>query len=137
MSDVGDEGRPIIGDFGFSKLLKEGQTCSKYCGTKGYMAPEILERQPYSFPVDIWSFGVMLYVLVAGHKPFPYPKEGLTKTTLSNYATLLHKTKLKFDGEQWVLISDEFKDLLSGMLEKNQAKRITIDAVLQHPWFSQ
>ena len=99
MSDVGDSSRPIIGDFGFSKLLKEGQTCSMFCGTKGYIAPEILERQPYSFPTDIWSFGVMLYALVAGHNPFPHLKEKLTKKNLSDYANLIHKSKLKFDGE--------------------------------------
>ena len=89
MSDMGDESSPIIGDFGFAKLLKEGKACSKFCGTKGYMAPEILARQPYSFPVDIWSFGVMLYVLVAGYKPFPYPNDSLSKNNLADYANLI------------------------------------------------
>ena len=130
MSDNSESASPIIGDFGFAKRLKEGQTCSLYCGTKGYMAPEILQRQPYSLPVDIWSFGVLLYTLVSGHHPFPHLKDRLSNRNLSDYAKLIQNAKLKFDDELWLLISDNLKDLLSGMLEKDQQKRLTIDGVL-------
>ena len=77
----------------------------------------------------------MLYGLVSGHLPFPHLKERLSKKNLSQFAKLVKETKLKFDEKDWMLISENLKDLLTGMLEKDPAKRLTIDAVLQHPWF--
>ena len=56
---------PVITDFGYSMQLKEDEKCSKLCGSRKYIAPEILEQQGYSFPVDIWGFGVLLYSLVS------------------------------------------------------------------------
>ena len=79
----------------------------------------------------------MIYGLVTGHLPFPHLKEKLTKKNLSEFARLVMNAKLKFDGKEWLLISESLKDLLTGMLEKDQTKRMTIDAVLQHPWFSE
>ena len=56
---------PILADFEYAKLLRDKSTCSRLCGTKGYMAPEILAEKPYSLPVDIWSFGTLIYALVS------------------------------------------------------------------------
>ena len=64
MSDVTDSSFPCLTDFEYAKLLDNGQTCSKLCGTKGYIAPEVLTSKPYSLPVDIWAFGILIYALV-------------------------------------------------------------------------
>ena len=71
LSDVTEDCRPIIGDLGCSKVLREGETCKTFCGTKSYLAPEVLRGEPYSSPVDIWSFGVMMYLMITGSMPFP------------------------------------------------------------------
>ena len=77
----------------------------------------------------------MVYALVSNKLPFPYPKVRLTKENRKIFARLVNESELKFEGNQWLLISDELKDLLAGMLEKDPTKRLTIDGVLQHAWF--
>ena len=59
-----------IADFGLSRLLEEGKMASTACGTPGYVAPEILESQPYGFPCDYWSIGVVAFILLSGTAPF-------------------------------------------------------------------
>ena len=136
MSDNSDKSVPIIADFGFAQRITDGKSCNKMCGTKNYMALEILENKPYKFSVDIWSFGILLYVLTTGYRfPFPRPNSKLNKNNIDQFAQLIRITPLKFKGEEWLMISDEFKNLLTGMLEKDPVKRLTIEAVLQHPWF--
>ena len=65
MSGVNSIATPILADFEYAKLLTEKNTCSRLCGTKGYMAPEILAEKPYALPVDIWAFGTLIYALVS------------------------------------------------------------------------
>ena len=119
LTDVSDTSAPIISDFGYSQHLKEGQTLKKFVGTKKYVAPEVLDGQAYSFPVDIWGFGILLYVLIADRTPFPLAQPSMTKKNLSEFARVIYKTELKFEGSAWLLISDEFIDLIKGMLEKD------------------
>ena len=83
MSDNSDKSVPIIADFGFARRITDGKPCDTMCGTKNYMALEILENKPYTFSVDIWSFGILLYVLVTGHHfPFPRPNGKLNKNNI-------------------------------------------------------
>ena len=90
MSDNSKNAMPIITDFGSSKILKnEDQTCTELRGTKGFMAPELLNRTPYSLPVDIFSLGVLLFVLVSSHLPFPYLKEKLTEESAAKYHAMI------------------------------------------------
>ena len=71
--------------------------------------------------------------MTTGGTPFPaVKKETLTKNNAAQFAKHLHASVLKFDANS---ISDELEDLISGMLEKNPSKRMTIENVLQHPWF--
>ena len=65
MSDVSENSTPFLADFEYAKMLGGGQTCSRLCGTKGYMAPEVLTSKPYSLPIDIWAFGILIYALVS------------------------------------------------------------------------
>ena len=90
MSDVSNNAMPIITDFGSSKILKtEDQTCSELVGTKGYMAPELLNHTPYSLPVDIFSLGVLLFALVSSRLPFSYLKENLTYENADKYHAMI------------------------------------------------
>ena len=132
MSDASDFASPIISDFGFAKRLTEGKNCTRLCGTKNYMAPELLAGKPYSKPVDIWSLGVMLYALTSTFLPFKLPKEKLTEETATKWATTLYATKLEFKGKHQN--KDELQDLLTGMLKKDPSKRLTINGVLRHSW---
>ena len=60
------------------------------CGTKGYMAPEILSGEPYSLPADIWAFGTLLYALVSSKLPFPVLEENMTKDNIVQFAELIY-----------------------------------------------
>ena len=59
-----------MADFGLSRMLEDGKMASTACGTPGYVAPEILEQQPYGFPCDFWSIGVVTFILLSGTTPF-------------------------------------------------------------------
>ena len=63
------------------------------------MAPELLNHRPYSFPADVWSFGVMLYALVSGKLPYPVPEAKLTKQNVSVFARLVNESTLKFHAK--------------------------------------
>ena len=76
---------PVLADFGMAKYMPKEKTVTDVCGTKGYMAPEILAGDDYSLPVDIWAFGTLLYLLVFCKFPFPVPKGDLTDKNIDQY----------------------------------------------------
>ena len=121
-----------IADFGFAKELgttPDGMLHTA-CGTPGYVAPEILRQQPYGPSVDIWSLGVIFYILLCGYPPFHSDK---------GQDDLFRKIKhaaYKFDSPDWDEISAEAKDLISKILVPNPAQRLTADQILQHPWMN-
>ena len=80
--DVTTGKAPVLADFGLARHIPDKKTIIGRCGTKGYMAPEILARKPYSFPVDIWSFGVMLYGLISEKLPFHVPNDALNDSNV-------------------------------------------------------
>ena len=93
-----DISSPVITDFGYAKKLVDNDVCTRMCGTKGFIAPEILRRKPYSFPADIWSLGVLIFALVSSSLPFPVLEEDITKQNLRQFADLTLKTELRFEG---------------------------------------
>ena len=137
LSDVTAIEAPIIADFGLAKHLPDKTTLTGRCGTKGYMAPEILAGHPYSLPADIWAFGTLLYALVSSQLPFPVLEGNLSKDNIEQFCELIMQTKLRFKFPDGKKISKNMKDLLRGMLEKDQANRLTIEDVLEHPWFQE
>ena len=121
-----DKNSPIkVIDFGMSKIYKEKNEMSDYVGTAYYISPEVLEGK-YDSKCDIWSAGVILYLLLSGTLPF----DG------ENDEEVFEKIKMKkydFPNSEWEYISDEAKDLIKGMIcDVNY--RLDIDQVIKHNW---
>ncbi|XP_052784651.1 peripheral plasma membrane protein CASK-like [Mya arenaria] len=95
-------------------------------GTPQFMAPEVVNREAYGKPVDIWGCGIMLFILLCGYPPFMGTKERLIE--------LIVQGRYHMREKQWITISPEAKDLVSRMLEVDQEQRITVEEALQHPW---
>ncbi|KAJ3107629.1 MAP/microtubule affinity-regulating kinase 3 [Phlyctochytrium planicorne] len=116
-----------IADFGFSNQFNPGQRLNTWCGSPPYAAPELFQGKEYSGPeVDIWSLGVVLYVLVCGSLPF----DGSTLPKL-RARVLAGKYKVPF------YMSPDCERLLKKMLVLDPAKRGTLDQVKRDPWFSE
>lgn len=116
-----------IADFGLAKLVNNGSMMQTACGTPGYVAPEILKGKAYGMEVDLWSVGVIVYILLCGFPPF-YD---------DNNAALFEQIKagdFEFPSPYWDDVSDAAKDLVSKLLTTDPAKRYTCVDVLKHPW---
>ena len=118
MSDLTDAAVPYIGDFGQAKYHSEDKPEIELCGTKGYMAPEVIQGWTYSFKVDVWGLGIIIYKLICGYLPFPFPVGDLYEKTLKDYAKLFIDNIVEYQREDWFLISTPLMDLLSLMLRK-------------------
>jgi serine/threonine protein kinase len=116
-----------IADFGFAKRITDLSANEVACGTPGYVAPEILRSDPYGKEVDIWSMGVICYVLLVGYPPF-YDED--QKKLFSK----IKEARYYFHEEYWSAISPEAIDLIRNMLCLDQKKRWTARQLLQHPW---
>ncbi|XP_077988061.1 peripheral plasma membrane protein CASK-like isoform X1 [Glandiceps talaboti] len=117
-----------LGGFGIAIQLPEsGYITSGRIGTPHFMAPEVIKREPYGKPVDIWGCGVMLYILLSGSLPFYGTKDRLFETIIKGR---FHQMKSK----QWDHISEAAKDLVQKMLSVDQQERITVENALAHPW---
>ncbi|KAG6586997.1 CAMK protein kinase [Phytophthora cinnamomi] len=115
-------------DFGFAKVLSEGATSTSFLGTGGYLAPEILLRQPYGTSVDMWSFGVLTYLLLCGRLPFA------ATTQLRPNQKIQSLYKLTFPKRYWHGVSPMAIDFLQRVLVLNQSARLTATEALNHPW---
>jgi len=129
-----------ICDFGIGRILNsKNQMLHDKCGTPMYMAPEILlssKTKGYEgFPVDIWSAGISLYIMLSGTLPFNLKNNESSSIDSSNNNNIeLQYSIIKKEPKKIEKISDEARDLLKGLLNKNPHKRLTIDQILNHPW---
>ncbi|CAG9329298.1 unnamed protein product [Blepharisma stoltei] len=115
-------------DFGLSiKFAEETKEFHSIVGTPYYLAPEVIGKH-YGVECDVWSIGVMMYVLLGGYPPFAGENHHEV------FEKILHE-EVAFRHERWDLISHEAKDLISQMLTKNIHTRIKLPQVLKHPWF--
>lgn len=113
-------------DFGFSNKFYPGQKLETSCGSLAYSAPEILLGDSYDAPaVDVWSLGVILYMLVCGHPPFQEANDSETLTMIMD---------CKYDISHHV--SQDCRNLISRMLLRNPEKRATLSEISKHPWLS-
>ncbi|XP_021864078.1 calcium-dependent protein kinase 11 [Spinacia oleracea] len=113
-------------DFGLSVFYKPGQYFSDVVGSPYYVAPEVLCKR-YGPEIDVWSAGVILYILLSGVPPF------WAETESGIFRQILHG-KLDFESDPWPNISDSAKDLIRKMLERDPRRRITAYEALCHPW---
>eukprot|EP00597_Dinobryon_sp_UTEXLB2267_P008431 CAMPEP_0170082784 /NCGR_PEP_ID=MMETSP0019_2-20121128/18264_1 /TAXON_ID=98059 /ORGANISM="Dinobryon sp., Strain UTEXLB2267" /LENGTH=384 /DNA_ID=CAMNT_0010297785 /DNA_START=552 /DNA_END=1706 /DNA_ORIENTATION=- len=116
-------------DFGLAKVMDES-VASSFLGTKGYLAPEMLQRHSYDKSIDIWALGVIVFVLLCGCLPFDDDSSKITSE-----AAARKKFALRFP--KWAAsLSQSAKDLLQHLLEINPKDRFTADQALNHPWVS-
>ena len=116
-------------DFGLSKIVGPGQKCTEPYGTLTYCAPEIILDKPYLKSVDSWSLGVMTYLMLSGGLPFTGKDE-------HEIARNVVYSKVNFEKKPiWKVISNEAKDFISKLLDKDLKKRMEMTAALEHPWF--
>ncbi|PON40805.1 Calcium dependent protein kinase [Trema orientale] len=113
-------------DFGLSMFFKPGETFTDVVGSPYYVAPEVL-RKHYGPECDVWSAGVIIYILLSGVPPFwDETEQGIFEQVL--------KGELDFVSEPWPSISESAKDLVRRMLIRDPKKRLTAYEVLCHPW---
>ncbi|GJP33176.1 hypothetical protein CLOM_g17739 [Closterium sp. NIES-68] len=113
-------------DFGVATFFQRGKPCTDMAGSPYYLAPEVLAEK-YGPEADIWSAGVVLYILLCGLPPF-------WGTTNEAIFEAIKEATLNLVRPPWPSISEEGKDLVRQMLNRNPKKRITIEEILEHPW---
>eukprot|EP01010_Urceolus_cornutus_P005339 NODE_921_length_1229_cov_214.134746_g701_i0.p1 GENE.NODE_921_length_1229_cov_214.134746_g701_i0~~NODE_921_length_1229_cov_214.134746_g701_i0.p1 ORF type:complete len:234 (+),score=31.09 NODE_921_length_1229_cov_214.134746_g701_i0:372-1073(+) len=130
-SDPSDNAELKLGDFGLAKIWRGDMLVKTACGSPNYVAPEVLLNQleGYSFAADLWSVGVIVYVLVCGFCPFfDDNMPALFKSiTTGQYS---------FPSPDWDTISDDCKDLVRHLLMVNPKERYTPEQALAHPWIA-
>ncbi|KAH7838441.1 hypothetical protein Vadar_026384 [Vaccinium darrowii] len=113
-------------DFGLSIFFKPGERFTEIVGSPYYMAPEVLKRN-YGPEIDVWSAGVILYILLCGVPPF-------WAETEQGVAQAIIRSVIDFKRDPWPKVSDNAKDLVKRMLDPDPNKRLTAQEVLEHPW---
>ncbi|CAI8586872.1 unnamed protein product [Vicia faba] len=129
LSSKDDKAIIKVTDFGLSVFIEEGKIYQDIVGSAYYVAPEVLRRR-YGKEVDIWSTGVILYILLCGVPPFwAETEKGIFEAILQGH--------IDFECRPWPSISNSAKDLVRRMLIQDPKKRITATQVLEHPWLKE
>ncbi|MGH0117133.1 UNVERIFIED_CONTAM: hypothetical protein FKN15_029546 [Acipenser sinensis] len=119
-----------LADFGLAiEVEGDQQAWFGFAGTPGYLSPEVLRKDPYGKPVDLWACGVILYILLVGYPPFWDEDQHRLYQQIKAGA-------YDFPSPEWDTVTPEAKDLINKMLTINPAKRITAAESLKHPWIS-
>ena len=114
-------------DFGTAKIFRPGKKMNKFIGTSYYIAPEVLKER-YDEKCDVWSCGVILFILLCGYPPFN------GNTNVDIFHAIQNQNPI-FGGEEWEDITSEAKDLIKLMLKKNPSERLSAEQCLSHRWF--
>ena len=129
MTESSEKGQIKIMDFGLSKILGKKEKSVDGFGTLTFVSPEVLIRKPYNKEVDIWSVGVILYMMLSGDLPFDDEEDDEQKI-----AKMIVFEEVKFPNEKFGKKSKEVIDLIKGCLTKDPKNRIKIDEILNSPW---
>ncbi|XP_075890002.1 calcium/calmodulin-dependent protein kinase type II delta 1 chain isoform X2 [Nelusetta ayraudi] len=120
-----------LADFGLAiEVQGDQQAWFGFAGTPGYLSPEVLRKDPYGKPVDMWACGVILYILLVGYPPFWDEDQHRLYQQIKAGA-------YDFPSPEWDTVTAEAKDLINKMLTINPAKRVTATDALKHPWICQ
>ncbi|KAM9823156.1 calcium/calmodulin-dependent protein kinase (CaM kinase) II beta 1 isoform 11-T11 [Syngnathus typhle] len=120
-----------LADFGLAiEVQGDQQAWFGFAGTPGYLSPEVLRKEAYGKPVDIWACGVILYILLVGYPPFWDEDQHKLYQQIKAGA-------YDFPSPEWDTVTPEAKNLINQMLTINPARRITAQEALKHPWVCQ
>ncbi|NXQ15577.1 ST17A kinase, partial [Peucedramus taeniatus] len=119
-----------IVDFGLSRIMKSSEELREIMGTPEYVAPEILSYDPISTATDMWSIGVLAYVMLTGISPFLGDDKQETFLNIS-------QMNVSYSGEDFDLVSESAVDFIKTLLVRKPEDRATAEECLQHPWLEQ
>jgi serine/threonine protein kinase len=128
MSDNTDTANVKLTDFGLSKIIGPNETCNEPYGTLSYVAPEVLLEKRYTKAVDMWSIGIISYLLLVGILPFDH------ETSEREIARQTVHNPTPFPSSLWKRISPEARLFVDNLLQKDPSKRMSIKEALEHPW---
>jgi len=124
-SDFEESLQIFVADFGLSRIVNENEPLTTYCGSPEYVAPEVIDCAPYDSSVDLWSIGVITYILLTGFLPF-FEK---------NPRVLFSKIKsVDYNWDDCPPVSDEAKQFIASLLVANPKQRIQVEEALKHSW---
>ena len=128
MTDLSLQADIRLLDFGLSKIVGNEEKCTEPYGTLSFVAPEVLQGKAYDKSVDLWSIGIITFLLLAGYLPFDdkHSEREIARQTIQD--------PIPFDNKIWDKYSKESKNFVEGLLHKKPEKRLSIKEVLEHPW---
>ena len=128
MTDNTDNADIRLLDFGLSKIVGPGEKCTEPYGTLSFVAPEVLKGKPYDKSVDLWSIGIIAYLLMCGFLPFDdeHSEREIARQTIQD--------PVPYPANIWKNLSAEAKEFVGSLLKKNPEDRISIKEVLNSKW---
>ncbi|MCQ2817119.1 MAG: protein kinase [archaeon] len=128
MTDTSDNADIRLLDFGLSKIIGPTEKCREPYGTLSYVAPEVLKEKPYGKEVDLWSIGIITYLLLCGFLPFD------DENSEREIARQTIQDPVPYPSQVWSKLSPEAKNFVDGLLKKKPEERMSITQVLEHDW---
>jgi calcium/calmodulin-dependent protein kinase I len=125
LTNTDDDAVIKIADFGFARLYDKGLTTA--CGTPGYVAPEIISGKRYGCSVDVWSLGVITFILLCGYPPF-------YNSNQKELFRQIREGRFKFESPYWDPISQDAKDFITGCLTVEVKDRLDVQGMLESKW---
>jgi len=114
--------------FSLSQVTKDDKELGVSGGDPGFLAPELISQQEYGRPVDLWSAGVVAYILLCGYRPF-------NDSNNIRLNAKIRQGEFEFPEKDWKEVSQEAKQLVKGLITVDPAKRLTAKQALEHAWF--
>mmetsp|Transcript_66951 Transcript_66951/g.193497 ORF Transcript_66951/g.193497 Transcript_66951/m.193497 type:complete len:368 (-) Transcript_66951:90-1193(-) len=127
LTSESDDSDIKIADFGFAKKVTKPNSLTTQCGTPGYVAPEILEGKPYDTQADMWSLGVIVYILLGGYPPF-------IEQNQRELFRKIRKGQYEFHEEYWGQVSKDAKSLITKCLTVSPEKRYDAEVAMKDKW---